>query len=324
MKSKLFKFISSALIFFTIFLNNNCNVYATYADYYTEGNCKENGVYVNNKHEKIEGVLRRGIDVSSAQGKIDWDKVSKDDVSFAYIKAGSYMSGIDSTFTYNIKEAKKNGIDTGIYVYTYAHTIAMAEKEAEFAIKLAKIYNPELPIAFDIEDAIHKNLTPLQLNSLITTFCNTVRKAGFLPIVYSSRTWLETRIPDIDEDLWVAQYNDVNTFSKKYSFWQVTSHGKIDGIEGRVDIDFQFVDYNEEKEASLKAKNDEKLSDGFYTDGQFKYYKVNGINAKGLVKIDGNLYCFDKTSGAMYTNTPAEIGNVLLSIDANGICTIVE
>ena len=64
-----------------------------------------------------------GIDVSHYQNqneKINWTKVSENKdlkVSFAYIRSTMGKDGVDTAFKYNIKNAKKNKIKTGIYHY---------------------------------------------------------------------------------------------------------------------------------------------------------------------------------------------------------------
>lgn len=45
----------------------------------------------------MDGALLRGISVSKWQGDIDWAKVAADDVSFAYIRMGSF--GYEGQYT---------------------------------------------------------------------------------------------------------------------------------------------------------------------------------------------------------------------------------
>ena len=58
-------------------------------------------IHINNPSKKRYPI--RGVDVSHYQGEIDWDILSKEDISFAYIKATEGSSSKDETFDYNWK-----------------------------------------------------------------------------------------------------------------------------------------------------------------------------------------------------------------------------
>lgn len=77
----------------------------------------------------------KGIDVSSYQGKPDWAKVAKAGCKFAILRIHQ-KTGIDSSFEYNYKNCKSNGILVGGYKYSYALTPAQAIDEAEAVIEV--------------------------------------------------------------------------------------------------------------------------------------------------------------------------------------------
>ena len=85
----------------------------------------DNG-FINYSGEDIE--LIHGIDVSSHQGEIDWQRVANTPVEFAMIRAG-YRGGIeglqhqDEYFDQNMQQAAANGIKTGVYFYSSAITM---------------------------------------------------------------------------------------------------------------------------------------------------------------------------------------------------------
>ena len=238
--------------------------------------------------------LRYGIDVSYHQGAIDWSAVPSSGVQFAFIRAGSFKSGTDAFFHQNMKGALAAGIPVGIYVYSYATTPEMAANEGLFAVSVAKDYPVSLPIAYDIEDAWHKGMTPDQLQALINSFCNTVQAAGYYPIVYSSKNWFNQRIGNIPWDIWVAQYNTQCTFERPYAFWQCTSSGAVAGINGRVDMNFQFKDYS----AQIPAN-------GWKTVAGKTYYMQNYMMTRGVADIAGSTYYFEPLFGAMQTGLAA-------------------
>jgi len=240
-------------------------------------------------HEaKAATPLRPGIDVSYHQGAIDWNAVKSSGVQFAFVRAGSYKSGTDAYFHQNMKGAVAAGIPVGIYVYSYAITPEMAANEGLFAVTVAKDYPVSLPIAYDIEDAYHKGMTKDQLQALVNAFCNTVQAAGYYPMVYSSKSWFMTRIGDVNWDVWVAQYNAACSYPRPYAFWQCTSSGSIPGINGRVDMNWQYKDYS-----SLIPAN------GFKTVAGRTFYMTNYMMYRGFLELNGATYYFEPLFGTM-------------------------
>ena len=76
-----------------------------------------------------------GIDVSTWQGKIDWNQVKNSDVKFAILRSSFGSpdpSQVDNQFENNYKGAKAAGIPVGAYHYGYAVSEAEARQEARF------------------------------------------------------------------------------------------------------------------------------------------------------------------------------------------------
>lgn len=238
---KLFKKILIVTVILTAFINS-ATVYATPADYYDNGFFKFNGFYVNRIGVPIIGAAKRGIDVSFYQGDIDWNKVAQNDVSFAFVRCGSYKAGQgpDSKFSYNMSEAKRVGIKRGIYIASIADTPEFAEMEAYYVLHCARETKPEYPLVIDIEGATHASKSPEELRDIAEAFCRVIESAGYVPMVYSSYNWFTNKIADNTLNKWVAQYGDACTYEKEKWYWQCTSHGYIPGIEGRVDINLEF------------------------------------------------------------------------------------
>lgn len=295
---------------------------------------------------------RKGIDVSYHQGAIDWNAVKASGIEFAYIRAGSFKSGLDAYFHANMKGATSVGIPVGIYVYSYATTPEQATNEALFAISVAKDYPVSLPIAYDIEDSNHKQLSNEQNLALVNSFCNTISNAGYTPIVYSYRNFFNGRLQGVSQDKWVAQYASACDYPNP-SFWQASSKGKISGINGYVDIDYQYKDYSGIIPATgFRNQNgktwyfenyiphrgwltlgDKKyyfeplmgvMQKGLVSDGTGVYYMgEDGAMQTGMVEIAGNKFYFDPATGGMLTNTTITVGKSVYMIDVSGICTDV-
>ena len=207
--------------------------------------------------ENGETVSIKGIDVSRYQGDIDWEKVATCGVKFAFIRLGyrGYSTGnivVDEKFEYNIKEALRNGIEVGVYFVTQATSVEEGIEEAEFVLDTIKPYKVSWPIVLDIEDAGSDNartvlLTRDERTTYACAFCDRIKDAGKVPMVYTNIRWFIEKL-DISRlaayNKWFAQYFNRPFFPYEFQIWQYTSSGKIDGIEGSVDLNISFVDYS--------------------------------------------------------------------------------
>ena len=183
--------------------------------------------------------IAKGIDVSKYQGAVNWSSVKNAGYSFAFVKIGSAKSGLDPYYAANMTGANAAGLKVGAYIYSYATTVEGAITEAQFAIAALEPYTVSYPVVYDLEDSIHKNMSPEQLASLAVAFCSTMQSAGYYPMVYSSKNWMTGKIAATPYDKWIAQYNDVCEYPNP-AFWQFTSSGTVSGINGRVDLNEFF------------------------------------------------------------------------------------
>lgn len=207
--------------------------------------------------ENGQTVSIKGIDVSKYQEEIDWEKVAESGVKFAIIRLGyrGYSSGnlvLDECFEYNVQEARRNGIQVGVYFVTQAVSEEEAVEEAEFVLDSIAPYNVTWPIVLDLEDAGSDSartvlLTAQERTDYVRAFCERIKQAGKKPMLYFNIVWLLekldiTRLTDYDK--WFAQYFNIPFFPYEFQMWQYTSSGKIDGIKGNVDMNISFKDYS--------------------------------------------------------------------------------
>ena len=110
------------------------------------------------------------IDVSTWNGNIDWYKVYKSGVRYAMIRSSFGVANpnqVDNKFARNITNAQKVGVKYGVYHYSYAQSVAEAQREADFCLKTIKGYKLDLPVAFDIEDSSQTHLGKDTLTSIV-------------------------------------------------------------------------------------------------------------------------------------------------------------
>ncbi|MER2080823.1 MAG: glycoside hydrolase family 25 protein [Ruminococcus sp.] len=196
-----------------------------------------------------------GIDISSFSGKVDWVQVKESGVDFAMIRLGGRSYGAegklytdDSALDY-ISGAREAGIKVGAYFFSQATTNAEAEEEAEYAHSILGDIKLDYPLAYDWEiikddNARTDGITATQATECAAAFCEKAKALGYVPMVYSaSREFYFkydlTRLKDYQ--LWLAQYADVPNFYYEFSMWQYSDHGKVEGIEGTVDLNICFT-----------------------------------------------------------------------------------
>lgn len=201
-------------------------------------------------------VSLKGVDVSRHQGTIDWRRVSGEDISYAFIRAGFRGNSEgkiseDEYFTDNIEGALDNGIDVGVYFYTQALDEEEAVEEAEFVLDLIEPYDVAYPVVLDLEevgvdDARTAQMTKADYTKAAVAFCETIKKAGYTPMIYGNlKTFMiMLDMKQIEEyDKWFAYYDESVYFPYDFSIWQYSSEGAVNGIGGDVDMNVCMKDY---------------------------------------------------------------------------------
>lgn len=192
---------------------------------------------------------RKGIDVSSWQGAIDWNAVKKDGIEFAILRSsfGSPSpSQVDNQFYNNVNGAQAAKVPIGAYHYGYAVTESEARNEANFFLETVKGIKFEYPLYYDVEDSgTMGTLDRDALTRVIRAFCETVEKAGYYVGIYASLYWLNNKFyPDqLPYDVWVAQYYSEDQYEGHHGMWQYTSGGTVSGIAGKVDMNIAYRDF---------------------------------------------------------------------------------
>ena len=201
-------------------------------------------------NKKTEKQQLKGIDVSKWNGRIDWKKVKKAGIDFCIIRTG-YSKTVDHKFKYNIEEAIENGLQIGVYHFSYATTNAKAKEEAEFCLELIKPYKKYITLGvwFDYEyDSVSYSRrygvypTKKSVTSLAETFCSTVEKNGYSTGIYTNLDFSSnyfTKEVLNKYPTWIAVWGKMN-YHGKYVMWQYTDSGRVDGIHGKVDMNIFY------------------------------------------------------------------------------------
>ena len=201
---------------------------------------------------------RLGVDVYEAYSIIDWEAVKADGYDFAFIRIGyrGYVNPSierDGMVLDNLLGAIRAGLDVGVYFFSQAISEEEAIEEAEYAIDILESNgftadDLKLGIAFDPEsildeDARTDDVTGEQFTANAVAFCNTVKEAGYLPVVYSNMIWESEKLDlgELEEyTIWYADYEEQPQSPYQFEIWQY-GHGESDGIEGKVDVNIQLI-----------------------------------------------------------------------------------
>lgn len=194
-----------------------------------------------------------GIDVSYWNAGIDWPKVRATGQRYVFVKASEADYYRDSTFDDNWLGAKSAGLLRGAYHFFRCNVDA--KKQADAFINYVKAFNDdgELPPVLDIETNDGQKKEKIIL--AVKTWLDRVEAAfGKKPIIYSGQYFLQDYLSEAgggppawtkDYSLWLAQYpNNYVEGSQpylprgwfKWTFWQYSEKGRINGINANVDL----------------------------------------------------------------------------------------
>lgn len=245
----------------------------------------------------------KAIDVSSDQGKPDWEKVAKSGIKAAILRVHQRY-GVDSSFEHNYKGCKQNGILAGAYKYSYALTPAQAVEEAENVIEVLNGRGLDFPVFYDLEWKQQRSLGKQAIENIAASFLTRMKKAGYKVGIYCNMDWYNNYLSDNLKkyDLWLARYpaNDNGTMQTRLRpsagiGWQYSERGKVSGISANdVDMDVFYTDYRTEKKeeetvSKTKLQKFTELGD---------YYASNG----GYLEKKSNAYLDDFKKNAGYNN----------------------
>ncbi|MBU2983132.1 glycoside hydrolase family 25 protein [Lentibacter algarum] len=186
-----------------------------------------------------------GIDAARFQESIDWRRARKAGVSFAFVKATEGGDLLDPMFKSHWRGARKAGVPVGAYHFYYFCTPARVQ--ARWFIRNVPKAKGALPPVLDME------WNPFSPTCKLRPPAATVRKDmqiflrliekhyGQRPVIYTTPKFFKEN--DLGrmkgEEFWLR--STAKTLKQAYPgqdwhFWQYTSTGLIEGIEGEVDI----------------------------------------------------------------------------------------
>lgn len=255
--------------------------------------------------------MEKAIDISAWQGKVSVADFQKTGINIivlrsSYTSQSSFKMAIDKVFNNNIKNAYKAHKKLMIYHYSQATSETEAAKEAEFVLKTINPYKSYIPMEvwFDWEFGkrlsayIAKKLGKQRCGQICDAFCKKIKAGGYKTGVYANLSTLNAYLPsDLYKkwSIWVAQYNSKCNYKHPYLMWQYSSSGRVNGISGRIDMNYYYGhDAKPEPESTYHGTLPTLPHRGWFTSGdkgqQVKYLQLflNWYGGYGLA-VDGEV-----------------------------------
>lgn len=190
----------------------------------------------------------QGVDLSHWNKILNYD-VLAGQIDFVIIKAGGSDKGFykDKCFEEFYREFKKRNIPIGAYYYVGRLCISYEDgwKDAERMLEICKGKNFELPLYIDLESTSPKHRKGA--TESCRGFCDCLESHGCYAGIYASDVSGFVDRLDVSAldkyDKWVARYGKRPQKVSKYGIWQYSSTGKLQGIQGNVDLDICYKDY---------------------------------------------------------------------------------
>ncbi len=188
----------------------------------------------------------RGIDVSRYQGKINWQKISKQKITFAFIKATEGSNHIDDKFSYNWKKALDTDLKIG--AYHFFSFDSPGKSQAKNFISTVNKVEGMMPPVIDVEFYGNKakNLPdPKAVKRELQVLLNDLEENyGKKPIIYATLKSYHLYIKAYFSDypIWIRNvyYPPNIDLKNKWTFWQYTDQQILEGYES----DQKYIDMN--------------------------------------------------------------------------------
>lgn len=188
----------------------------------------------------------KGVDVSSYQGEINWNVLSSQNISFAFIKATEGSSFVDPNFAYNFEEAKNTSLAVGAYhFFSYD---SEGKTQAENFINTVVPFAGMLPPVIDLEFYGDKEKQPpdrADVEKQLKTMLDLLEAHyGQKPIIYATEKSYELYLSNDYEqyDIWIRNVISRPKLSddRTWTFWQYTNRDKLAGYNGEE----KYIDVN--------------------------------------------------------------------------------
>jgi lysozyme len=195
-------------------------------------------LWVPNWRPPLRASERYGIDVSNHQGAVDWRRVARDEIDFAYVKATEGGDFTDARFAENWRAAHAAGLDRGAY-----HFFTLCTPGAAQAAHFLRVAPPDpaaLAPAVDLELVGNCRRRPpvVEVYRELDAFLAAVEEAWGRKAVLYVGDEFDRPYPvreRLGRPLWHHRFllrPDVDG----WTIWQLHGYARVEGVSGPVDI----------------------------------------------------------------------------------------
>lgn len=188
------------------------------------------------------------IDISSNNGAIDWQKVSKAGVTDVILRSTTRNGLLDTRTIENYNGILKNmnEVLNSLSFYKFSYVRTYAEARMECLKTLNELFSHGIRrdvitrFYLDLEAWGGRDYTNIECNEVILGYLDQCINSGVQFGLYFNYNYAKNIVDKVWSDLplWIARYNktlgDVAPWNPE--IWQYTSTGHIDGISTNVDI----------------------------------------------------------------------------------------
>ncbi len=257
-----------------------------------------------------------GIDVSKWQGTIDWARVAAAGVKYAFIRVSDGITTIDERFPANWAGAAQHGIPRGVYQFFRPNRDAI--EQAQIVLDHLAIHGMgELPPVIDVEATGEQS--PEVIAAQVGLWIDEIETTlGVRPIIYSGSYFWDDFVKTAafsDYPFWIAHYTSASCPRlpqawSDWTFWQYSSTGRVDGINGDVDMN-RFAGTVEDLAALVPDETCRLDPDYRACDGAAEVHCVDGrlvANAclPGATCRDGECVADQPEPGPEHAEPPVE------------------
>jgi lysozyme len=190
----------------------------------------------------------QGVDVSNHQEAVDWQRVRAAGYEFAYVKASEGRTFTDPEYVTLSTGARQAGLKVGPYHYFTFCSAGAAQAERFIATTGGPVAG-DLPPVVDLEYGGNCSRRPgrEEFDREYAAFDAAVTAAfGRPPVLYAVSDFADEYLAGAQERgsrlagrrLWVhATFGRPSGGCERWTIWQFSTRGRIDGIEGPVDLD---------------------------------------------------------------------------------------
>lgn len=190
-----------------------------------------------------------GIDISEHTGGIDFKKIKKQSFDFVFLKATEGENYIDEKFETNYRAAKLNNIPLGAYHFFRFNKLGRTQANNFLTTIKGKSF--DLPFVLDVEEWGNSGQTEKSvIINEISIFIKVVEQSTSQKImIYTNESGFKKYVSGHfdNKEIWICSFNNPPNNNIKWTLWQHSHKGRLDGAEGYVDINTFNGDINEWK-----------------------------------------------------------------------------